>query len=130
MLNNLPAKAAPRFSPVKRLGKSRKTSGHFEKKVRWSVNNDRRRIMKRKNFMTIVINLEAIIKKTEKLDDADERRKILPLPREIKYLEKLVLKIKQLRGRLTAEDKKNAARIGGIERQALDAYEKGLNSIR
>jgi hypothetical protein len=86
--------------------------------------------MKKMDFFDILKQLELIAEKAEKEKADDERRKLLPLPYQLKYLEKLTKKLKLLRGKLSEKERKMAARIGRIERQSLRAYQKGLDSIR
>ena len=86
--------------------------------------------MKTSKFSVILKNLERIVEKAEKVENRDERRKILPSPLELKYFKKLASRIVKLRGKLTAEEEKSWRIIARIERQALRAYEEGLKSIK
>jgi hypothetical protein len=70
-------------------------------------------------FYRAVRELGSILEQAQKTGDFNERRKMLPTSREINYLKKIIKGFSILRRRLSAKDRKRAAKIGETERQAF-----------
>jgi len=88
------------------------------------------KIQRLKNTKVILKSLEAMIQAAKVEENNDRRRQILPLPWELKYLEKQIKVLKVLRGDLTKWERKMSDKIIRLEQGALRAYEKGLESIK
>lgn len=74
------------------------------------------------DFSGILRSLETVVEKVEKLEDRNERRKILPNPTQLDRFKKLASRIVKLRRKLATDDE----RVAREQREALDAFADGL----